>query len=121
MALRNDRGRAAEELAAAHVLALGMRVIERNLRVGRLEIDIVAVDGDAVAVVEVRTRAASAWQGAADSIGWVKQERLRKAAALLWARRFSKWEGIERVRFDVAAVDLDSAPPRVEYFRAAFI
>ncbi len=106
----------------AYVSALGMRVIERNLRVGKLEIDVVAVDGDAIALVEVRTRGAGAWEGAAGSVGRVKQDRLRKAGALLWARRFSRWQGIERVRFDVAAVDLEApGEPRVDYFRAAFV
>ena len=122
MALQHERGRAAEDAAARHVEGLGMRVVERNLRVGRLEIDIVAQDGEVIALVEVRTRGRGAWQSAAGSIGHVKQGRLRSAAKLLWARRFSKWRGIERVRFDVAAVNLDAPDgPRVDYLRAAFI
>ncbi len=99
-----------------------MTVVERNLRVSHLEIDIVARDGPDIAIVEVRTRGAGAWQGALGSVGWIKQQRLRDAGKLLWARRFSKWPGVERVRFDVAAVDLEArAGPEVEYVRAAFV
>ena len=51
----------------------------------------------------------------------VKRQRLSRAAAILWSRRLSKMTGVERVRFDVASVDLDSsAEPLVEYIRAAF-
>jgi putative endonuclease len=98
-----------------------MAVLERNLRVGKLEIDLLARDGDTIVVVEVRTRGAAAWQGALASVGALKRERLRKAASLLWARRFAKTADIRRMRFDVAAVDLAAAEPSVEYVRAAFI
>jgi putative endonuclease len=122
VAVQHDRGRAAEDAAAEHVVARGMRLVERNLRVGKLEIDIVARDGPDIALVEVRARGPTAWQRALGSVGHVKQRRLRDAGKLLWARRFSKWPGVERVRFDVAAVDLEApGGPRVEYLRAAFV
>ncbi len=97
-----------------------MRVLERNLRVHELEVDIVAVDGDAIAVIEVRTRGTRAWATALASVDHKKRDRLRRAASLLWARRFSKMPGIARVRFDVAAVDLNGTEPVVHYVRAAF-
>jgi putative endonuclease len=117
----HERGRRAEDVVAAFIAARGMAVLERNLRVGKLEIDLLARDGDTIVVVEVRTRGAAAWQGALASVGALKRERLRKAASLLWARRFAKTADIRRMRFDVAAVDLAAAEPSVEYVRAAFI
>lgn len=98
-----------------------MTVLERNLRVGRLEIDIVARDGPVIAIIEVRTRGPGAWQGPLSSIDAGKRKRLRRAAERLWLRRFRHLEGIERLRFDVAAVDLEAEPgPEVEYIRGAF-
>ena len=99
----------------------GLELLGRNVRVGRLEIDILAREGPVVVVVEVRTRGAGSWQSALDSVDYGKQQRLRRAAAVLWSRRFARQRDIERMRFDVASVDLESGPePSVEYIRAAF-
>jgi putative endonuclease len=118
---RARRGRGAEDAVAAWVVGQGMTLLARNLRVGKLEIDLVARDGAVVAIVEVRTRGEGSWQGAFGSIDGRKQQRLRRAAEILWLRRFSKLPGVERVRFDVAAVDLDGgAEPAIEYVKAAF-
>lgn len=97
-----------------------MRVLSRNERVGRLELDIVARDGDLVVVIEVRTRGVGAWQNALDTLSEHKRRCLRRAAFLLWSRRWSRWRGIRGVRFDVASVNLDTDPPEVTYIRAAF-
>ncbi len=121
MTLRAARGRAAEAVAEQFVRDLGLDVIGRNLRFGSLELDLVARDGAVVVVVEVRTRGKGAWAGALDSVDHKKQARLRRAAELLWVKQASRWPGIERLRFDVASVDLDAeGGPRVEYIRAAF-
>jgi putative endonuclease len=98
-----------------------MRILDRNLRVHQLELDIVAVDGDVIAVIEVRTRGATSWAKALATVDHKKRDRLRRAAKLLWARRFSKMPSINRMRFDVVAVDLtDEAAPTIDYIRAAF-
>ena len=118
---RARRGRNAEQVVADWIVAQGMTLLARNLRVSRLEIDLVARDGDVVALIEVRTRGDGSWLRAFDTIDGRKQERLRRAGAVLWARRFSKLPGVERLRFDVASVDFDSAEqPIVEYVKAAF-
>jgi putative endonuclease len=117
---RARRGARAEQLAAEHLEDHGYRILDRNLRVGRLEIDILARHGDAAVVVEVRTRGAGAWQSALASIGHDKQLRLRRAGQILWSRRFRHDPDVKTLRFDVAAVDLEAEPPVVELVRAAF-
>jgi Holliday junction resolvase-like predicted endonuclease len=52
-------GDAAEDLVAEHLHAIGWQILARNVRVGREELDLVAVDPGpppAIAVVEVRWR-----------------------------------------------------------------
>ncbi|HAP88620.1 MAG TPA: hypothetical protein DEQ49_07835, partial [Arthrobacter bacterium] len=49
-------GRRGEELAAGYLESLGMLVVERNWRCTEGEIDIVALDGDALVIAEVKTR-----------------------------------------------------------------
>jgi putative endonuclease len=98
-----------------------MNIVGRNVRVGHLEIDLVARESDAMVVVEVRTRGPGAWLGALHSVGFDKRERIRRAATILWLRRWTHLRGVKRVRFDAAAVDLsEGGAPRVLYVRAAF-
>lgn len=76
--------------------------------------------GPVIAVVEVRTRGASAWTTPFGSVDKKKQLRLRRAGERLWQRRYKHDASVERLRFDVASVRLDTEPPSVEYAIAAF-
>ena len=114
------RGARAEAEAAAYLSAQGLRVLARNVRIGRLEIDIVVRDGEVVALVEVRTRGQGAWTNAFQSVDHRKRKRLRRAAHILWSRRYRRMAGVARMRFDIAAVDLSRRPPTVDHIVAAF-
>ena len=97
-----DLGRAAEDLAARMLEDRGLRILGRNLRTGSGEIDILALDGITLAVVEVRLRAAhhaAAWR----SVG---RDKRRALAACLRdiARRSGLRPGIP-VRMDLVLVD----------------
>lgn len=76
----NRRGEAAETAAAAHLAARGLVVVARNYRCRFGEIDLIARDGDTVVFVEVRSRAGTAYGGAAASITRAKRERLLQTA-----------------------------------------
>lgn len=91
-----------------------------NLRVGRLEIDLVARRGPLIAIVEVRTRGKTAWTTGFGSVDRGKRLRLRRAGERLWQRRYKHDPTAERLRFDVASVNLTREPPSVEYAIAAF-
>jgi putative endonuclease len=98
-----------------------LEILAVNLRVGRLELDIVARDGAVIAVVEVRTRGSGAWVRALDSIDAKKRGRVRRAGERLWRERFAGDDRIERMRFDVAGVDLlPDGGARIEIVKAAF-
>ncbi|MFV2120958.1 YraN family protein [Streptomyces sp. Act-28] len=74
-------GRYGERLAARRLGEAGMAVLARNWRCGRDgEIDIVARDGDAVVVCEVKTRRAGAFQHPLAAVTRAKAERLRRLA-----------------------------------------
>ena len=70
--------------------------------------------------MEVRTRGRSALTTAFGSIDRGKRLRLRRAGERLWQRRYSHDPSVQRMRFDVAGVDLAATPPSVEYVVAAF-
>jgi putative endonuclease len=78
---RRALGRYGEDLAARRLAQAGMTVLERNWRCGRSgEIDIVARDGDALVVCEVKTRRGGSYEHPMAAITPEKAERLRSLA-----------------------------------------
>ncbi len=113
-------GRAAERAVAEWLGRNGWEVIATNLRVGHLELDVVARRDAVIAVVEVRTRGAGAWTSALGSIDAGKRLRIRRAGERLWQRRFKRDPSIDHMRFDAASVTFEDGIPHVEYIVAAF-
>ncbi len=109
---RAELGKSAEDAAAALLLNKGMTILERNFRLKLGEIDLIAKDKDEVVFVEVRSRASSAFGGAAASVGSAKRRKLIKAAQV-WLQTRS-YDG--PCRFDVVALDAG----RAEHIPAAF-
>ncbi|MBP5516804.1 MAG: YraN family protein [Bacteroidales bacterium] len=52
-------GKIGEQMASKYLSDLGYIILERNYRQGHLEIDIIALDGDELVIVEVKSRAYS--------------------------------------------------------------
>lgn len=100
---RRGLGVAGERLAAQFLADQGYRLLDRNWRFGREgEIDLAAVDGDCLVIVEVRTRRGRAFGTPEESVTRRKQARL---AALTQAYVAEKdWGG--PVRIDVVGVHL---------------
>jgi len=81
MAAKDDLGRRGEELAARHLQAAGLAIIDRNWRCGQGEIDIVALDADELVFVEVKTRSSTGFGHPLEAITPTKLARLRRLAA----------------------------------------
>jgi putative endonuclease len=102
-----ELGRRAEARAVAYLEASGLRLLERNFRCRGGEIDLVMLDGETLVLVEVRSRASTAFGGAAASVDGRKQRRLILAARRLLLVR-PAYRAL-RARFDVVAFDADGA------------
>jgi putative endonuclease len=113
------RGREAETIAGDYLTKQGFRILWRNLRIGALEIDLVAKKEDLAIVVEVRTRGAGAFEKPLASVSRGKQQMLLRAARGVWRGRLSKMPDVERMRIDVIAVTFEDGTPRVEWIRGA--
>jgi putative endonuclease len=114
-------GDRAERAASTWLVARGLELIASNVRVGRLEIDLVLRDGPVIVFVEVRTRGPGAWTSALASIDAKKRAHVRAAGERLWRERFARDATIDRVRFDVAAVELlPDGGANIEHIKAAF-
>ncbi|MFG0305879.1 MAG: YraN family protein [Phycisphaerales bacterium JB040] len=117
-----DVGRRGERVAARHLRGLGYRVVERNVELGRGELDLVclAPDGETIVVVEVKARLLVAGGGAfrpENAITGHKRAKLRSLTQSL--RRARGW--LERpIRIDVVAVEFrDGARPVVRHYPGA--
>ena len=104
--------KAAEDLLAAN----GYRIVARNHRCPRGEVDLVAEQGELLVFVEVRTRASSAFGGPEETVNVRKQQRIVAAAMDYLAHRRGPRRGI---RFDVVAVT-DGPKATVQHFENAF-
>src|SRR5215470_6525867 len=94
-----------EQLAAEHLARAGYRIIGRNVRADRVEIDLVAVRGDLVVFVEVKARAGRRFGVPEEAVDARKRERLVRGARA-WLSEHSPRRA--RVRFDVIAVEPDA-------------
>jgi putative endonuclease len=114
---RHELGRRGEDLAAGHLEALGYKLAARN-HVNRLgELDLVALDGETVVVVEVKSRG-RAGRRPAEAVNARKQRKLIQVASLFLKLR--RWQD-RPVRFDVVeVVSPPGAPPAVNHIRRAF-
>ncbi|MEU6311661.1 YraN family protein [Streptomyces sp. NPDC047014] len=113
---RQALGRYGEDLAARRLTEAGMTVIARNWRCRGGEIDIVAREGDALVVCEVKTRRAGDFEHPMAALRSSKAERLRGLAGRWLADHGGPPPG--GVRIDLVGVLLPRrGAARVEHVR----
>jgi putative endonuclease len=117
---RQRFGRAAEEAAAHHLTRNGWRLLGRNVRIGRGELDIIARRGGVLAFIEVKARRTSTCGAPEDAVGFRKRHQVARLAELWLAARPWALRGVTDVRFDVIAVDAGADPPLLRHLPAAF-
>jgi len=94
-------GQIGENIAAEYLAAKGYRIVERNYRLGRGEIDIIAWLGEDVLVfVEVKTRASDGYGGPEDAVTAKKQDLLARTAGCYMESIDYEWA----IRFDIVSV-----------------
>jgi putative endonuclease len=116
---RRAFAQAGEDAAVEALRLRGYRVLARNVRLRRGELDVVAEEGGDLVFVEVKSRRSVAYGTPAEAVGFQKQRTLVQLAAAYLTRRGL----VDRAcRFDVVEVRLDGAgrPVRVDVMRDAF-
>lgn len=115
MRAKDILGRGGEELAAGYLESLGMLVVERNWRCPEGEIDIVALDGDALVIAEVKTRRSLDYGHPFEAVGTAKLARLHRLGSA-WCRDRELRMPLRRI--DVLAVlDDGVSQPLVEHLK----
>ena len=102
---RYAKGIMGEDAACAYLCGQGMRTVSRRYRGGGGEIDLIMLDGDILALVEVKTREKGNWQTAQWAVTPAKQRRIISAARAYLGQHPE--HGDRLIRFDVVTVAPD--------------
>ena len=102
MTEKQERGALGEQAAVDYLRKQGFMIVERNYRIGRSEIDIIASRYDELPFVEVKTRKAGSMVAPEGAINEQKLRALRRAASAYMAQHRSMLEP----RFSLVAVDM---------------
>lgn len=113
----HNHGAEAERLAAEFLSSKGMKILQRNYRYERGEIDIVAEDGDELVFVEVKWRRNSSFGEPEDAVTPEKQEQIMKVAE---GYLFEHGAEDRPCRFDVITVSDKSGNRVLTHYVNAF-
>lgn len=94
-----------EQLAAEHLLERGFKIVNRNVRIRRGEIDIIAIKAMTLHFVEVKTRIGDGFGKPYEAVNYYKLTHMLRAARLyvLQNRFFS-----HKLSLDVMSIILNS-------------
>jgi len=114
------RGKEGEQQAAEAIKAAGMEIIAKNIRSKYGEVDIVAIEGETIVFIEVKTWTTYGLEDLQYSIDIKKQQKIIKTAKYFLSenRKYSKMT----VRFDVIFIKNDkvSAKYQITHLASAF-
>ena len=102
MAKKDGVGRYGERVALRHVEARGWQVLDTNWRGKDGELDIVAIDGDVLVVVEVKTRSSLGFGHPAEAVTPRKLARIKRLTG--------QWLTVFRERLVAARLQEETTP-----------
>ncbi|SIQ07807.1 putative endonuclease [Chryseobacterium sp. RU37D] len=117
MAEHNDLGKLAEDLAAEYLIKKGYKILTRNFRFQKAEIDILAEKDNLVIIIEVKARSTDAFILPQEAVN-KRKIKLIVSAANHYLEEFNK--NLE-VRFDIISVLPDETGKlMIEHIQDAF-
>jgi putative endonuclease len=114
---RIELGRRGERIAERHLKRKGYRILERNFRGAGAEIDLIAMDGETLVFVEVKTRRTTRSGMPEEAVNPHKQRHLRRAGEVYAGNHRAHDRPI---RFDVVAILEDGSGRHLELLKDAF-
>jgi putative endonuclease len=119
MAAKDDLGRRGERIAERVLTGRGYEILDRNWRCPEGEIDLIALDGEALVFIEVKTRT-SAFGHPFEAITPGKLSRLRRLAAA-WLAARGPVRRATRLRIDaIGVIAPRDAPASIEHLEGIF-
>lgn len=117
MAQHNELGKKGEELAVEYLQNNGYKILDKNWRFKKAEIDIIAMKKEVLAVVEVKTRSTSYFGNPQD---FVNQKKIQLLVEAINEYVISKDLDVE-VRFDIVAIIKNNQNFEIEHLKDAFL
>jgi putative endonuclease len=117
MGRHNELGRLGEDKAAIYLEQKGFKILARNYRFGRAEVDIIAANSDLVLFVEVKTRSNYKFGFPEEAVSGKKQRLFGQAASeFMFQHKLSL-----DIRFDVITiVTSQNSPWTITHLEDAF-
>jgi putative endonuclease len=116
MAEHNETGKKGEEIAVNFLKKKGYKILETNWRLGKNEIDVIALDGKFVVIAEVKTRQSNQFGEPEIAVTREKQKALIRSANAYVRMKHLDLE----VRFDIISIILDKDVEKVNHIEDAF-
>lgn len=114
---KRSLGKSGEEYAGRIITESGLHILTQNYRCHKGEMDIIALDGETLVFIEVRTRSSSYRGWGEESITRQKAQRLQAIAShYVLQQGYASWPSI---RFDVIAIRWKEKKPEINWIKAA--
>lgn len=109
-------GKMGEQMAAKYLTDKGYVILEHNYRRGHLEIDLIALDGDELVIVEVKSRACDAVLQPEAAV-----DHRKRLALIRLANEYVKTHNRkENVRFDVVGIVSNANGTEIRHLKNAY-
>ena len=113
----HELGKTGEDLAVNYLENKGYRILDRNWRSGHNEIDIVAMDGEILVAVEVKTRKSATYGEPETAVTVGKQQMLIRAVDA-----YIRYKNLDvDVRFDIISIILNEEEQQIEHIEDAWM
>ncbi len=116
MADHNELGKTGEAIAADYLEKKGYKIVDRNWRYNKKELDLVGFDKDYFVVIEVKTRTSDGWESPKEAITASKIRFIVEATEAYINENDIK----EEVRFDVVTLIPEKNGWKIEHIEEAF-
>jgi len=116
MAESHDLGKRGEDLAVDYLEKAGYKILRRNWKSGKLELDIIAESSDFIVFVEVKTRSEDFQMHPVAAITREKQKSMIYAADTYIQRYYVDKES----RFDIITVIVKGKSHQIDHIENAF-
>ena len=109
-------GQTGEQMAARFLTDLGYIILEHNYRRGHLEIDLIALDGDELVIVEVKSRAYDNILQPEEAVDHKKRQALIRLANEYVKNHNRR----ENVRFDIVSIVSNTNGTEIRHLKNAY-
>ena len=109
-------GNEGEQIAEKHLINNGYKILHKNWRFGKKEIDIVCKKDEEIIFVEVKTRTSDYFEDPKEAVTRKKQKHIIEAANAY----IEKYNIQLEARFDIVSIVLTSKNPEIEHIEDAF-